>query len=62
MKAYQLAQKIKQRSVRSKFTAFGEDFGFNDILGCAEFLGSIVTAGSIADEFTSRWSENVSAD
>jgi hypothetical protein len=42
--AYQLAQKIKQGSVRSKFTACGEDFGFNDILGCAEFLTANVLA------------------
>lgn len=38
VRAYQLAQKLAQGVVYSGFHASGEDFGFSDILGCAEFL------------------------
>jgi glycosyltransferase involved in cell wall biosynthesis len=36
--AYRLARKLEAGDVRSGFSASGEDFGFDDILGCAEFL------------------------
>jgi len=36
--AYQLAQKLQRGRVGTKFVASGEDFGFSDIVGCAEFL------------------------
>jgi hypothetical protein len=38
LNAYQLAQKLQSRQVRGRFVAHGEDFGFTDIVGCAEFL------------------------
>jgi glycosyltransferase involved in cell wall biosynthesis len=40
--ARQLAQKLERGALRSGFWAAGDDFGFNDILGCAEFLGTQV--------------------
>jgi hypothetical protein len=39
LNAYQLAQKIQRGQVRGRFVAHGDDFGFTDISGCAEFLG-----------------------
>lgn len=41
-KAYQVAQKLEKGTLRSGFWASGDDFGFTDILGCAEFLGARV--------------------
>ena len=43
--AHQLAQKLERGPLRSGFSAFGKDFGFDDILGCAEFLARNVTTG-----------------
>jgi glycosyltransferase involved in cell wall biosynthesis len=37
------AQKIKQGEVKTGLRISGKDFGFHDILGCAEFLASITT-------------------
>jgi hypothetical protein len=48
--AYQLAQKMKQGLLRSRFTAFGDDFGFSDILSCAEFIEHVVTGEQRASE------------
>jgi hypothetical protein len=36
--AYRLARKLEAGTARSGFSASGDDFGFGDILGCAEFL------------------------
>ncbi len=41
---YQLAQKLEQGGARSGFRAYGKDFGFSDILGCAKFLGFSISA------------------
>ena len=35
---YRLARKLEAGTARSGFSASGDDFGFRDILGCAEFL------------------------
>ena len=35
---YRLARKLEAGKARSGFSASGDDFGFRDILGCAEFL------------------------
>jgi glycosyltransferase involved in cell wall biosynthesis len=44
MRSRQLAQKLRQGRFRSSFRAYGEDFGFSDILGCADFLTAHVAA------------------
>jgi glycosyltransferase involved in cell wall biosynthesis len=41
LRAHQLSQELKQVG-HSSFSAWGEDFEFRDILGCAEFVGSQV--------------------
>jgi hypothetical protein len=41
IRAHQLSQELKQVG-QSSFTAFGDDFDFHDILGCAEFVGAQV--------------------
>jgi hypothetical protein len=46
VRAHQLAQKLEKGSLRSGFSASGDDFGFADILGCAEFLGAHVAHSS----------------
>ena len=38
IQAYQLAQKLERGTLDSKFRAFGDDFGFSTVLGCADFL------------------------
>ncbi len=37
------AQKVKQGEVKTGLRISGKDFGFHDILGCAEFLAGITT-------------------
>ena len=38
--AYQLTQKLKRGPMRSGFAAYGEDFGFNDIVGMRQIYRS----------------------
>ncbi len=38
LQASQLARRLERGPVQSGFYAYGEDFGFFDVLGCAEFL------------------------
>ena len=38
LRASQLARRLSRGPVQSGFYAYGEDFGFFDVLGCAEFL------------------------
>lgn len=38
LQASQLARRLQRGPVQSGFYAYGEDFGFFDVLGCAEFL------------------------
>ena len=40
--AFQLSQKLQNGTQHTRFWASGDDFGFRDILGCAEFLGGYV--------------------
>jgi glycosyltransferase involved in cell wall biosynthesis len=40
--AFQLSQKLQNGTQHTRFWASGDDFGFGDILGCAQFLGSYV--------------------
>jgi hypothetical protein len=42
LRAHQLAQKLESGTHRSSFWASGDHFGFDDILGCAQFLGTYV--------------------
>jgi glycosyltransferase involved in cell wall biosynthesis len=42
LRAFQLAQNLENGTQRARFSASGDDFGFNDIVGCAEFLGAHV--------------------
>ena len=42
LRAFQLAQNLENGTQRTRFSASGDDFGFNDIVGCAEFLGAYV--------------------
>ena len=46
VRAHQLAQKLEKGVLRSGFSASGDDFGFADILGCAEFLETHVAHSS----------------
>jgi hypothetical protein len=39
-------RKVKRGQVRSGFTVSGSDFGFNDALGCAEFLSRVTSTTS----------------
>jgi glycosyltransferase involved in cell wall biosynthesis len=50
--AYQLTQKLKGGPMRSGFTAYGEDFGFYDIVECAKFIGRIVRSSFVKDDST----------
>ncbi len=43
LRARQLAQELKKGALSEGFSASGDDFGFTDILGCAEFLDRQVT-------------------
>jgi glycosyltransferase involved in cell wall biosynthesis len=43
IRAHQLSQDLKRVAGQSSFSASGQDFGFRDILGCAEFVGALVT-------------------
>jgi hypothetical protein len=53
IQAYQLAQKLEQGTWNSKFQAFGDDFGFSDVLGCADFLlGGVVETKESAGKNT----------
>ena len=52
MNAYQLAQKLKRGPMRSGFAAYGEDFGFNNIVGCAKFIDRIVRSSLVKDDTT----------
>ena len=52
LNAYQLAQKLKRGPIRSGFTAYGEDFGFNDIVGGAKFINRIVRSSLAKDDST----------
>jgi hypothetical protein len=54
LKASQLARRLEQGAVHSRFYAAGEDFGFSNVLGCAEFL-SRHTSGT--DNMTQRGKE-----
>lgn len=48
--AYQLTHKLKRGPMRMGFTAYGEDFGFNDILECGTFLNSILRSSLVRDD------------
>ena len=48
--AYQLTQKLKRGPMRSGFAAYGEDFGFNDIVECAKFIDRIVRSSLVKDD------------
>jgi glycosyltransferase involved in cell wall biosynthesis len=52
IRASQLAQKLEEGTLDSRFQAFGDDFDFGDILGCAEFLTSkVIRANYKAPEY-----------
>jgi glycosyltransferase involved in cell wall biosynthesis len=57
LQAFQLSHKLQNGTQHTRFWAAGDDFGFNDILGCAEFLGGYVkrmsreSAGAAAQSF-----------
>jgi glycosyltransferase involved in cell wall biosynthesis len=56
LRAYRLAQKLESGTYRSSFWASGDHFGFDDIVGCAEFLGAYVrrmSRGSEREDATS---------
>jgi hypothetical protein len=40
--AYRLGQKLAQGAAHSGFSASGDDFGFTNVLGCAEFLNMLL--------------------
>jgi hypothetical protein len=42
--AWNEVSKIKRGQVKSGFTASGRDFGFNDALGCADFLSRVTSS------------------
>jgi glycosyltransferase involved in cell wall biosynthesis len=42
LKASQLARRLERGVVHSAFHAAGEDFGFSNVLGCAEFLSRYI--------------------
>jgi glycosyltransferase involved in cell wall biosynthesis len=44
VRTYRLAQELAQGIMASGFQASGDDFGFSDILGCAEFLTANLSA------------------
>jgi glycosyltransferase involved in cell wall biosynthesis len=50
LKAYQLSYKLKRGPMRMGLTAYGEDFGFNDILECGTFLKSILRSSLVKDD------------
>jgi hypothetical protein len=58
MNAYQLTRKLKRGPMRDGFVAYGEDFGFNDILECGAFLNSVCRSSLVKDD--SR--QNISAN
>lgn len=60
--AYQLAQKLQRRHVHAKFVAHGEDFGFRDIVGCAEFLmRNVISVRSEVPVDSQGWSDSASS-
>jgi len=50
LEAYQLSYKLKRGPMRTGFTAYGEDFGFNNILECGTFLKSILRLSLVKNE------------
>lgn len=42
LRASQLARRLERGRVQSGFGAYGEDFGFVDVLGCTEFLTRVL--------------------
>ena len=58
LNVYQLAQKLKRGPIRSGFTAYGEDFGFNDIVGGAKFINRIVRSSLAKDDSTREYSRH----
>jgi glycosyltransferase involved in cell wall biosynthesis len=44
LRTYQLSQELAQGTRKSGFCASGDDFGFSDIMGCAEFLAANLPA------------------
>ena len=50
LNAYQLRYKLRRGPMRSGFTAYGEDFGFNDIVGCAKFIDRIIRSNLVRDD------------
>ncbi len=58
--AHQLAQRLEEGMLRSGFWASGDDFGFKDILGCAEFLGAQVARSSSASQGRRQYHEEPS--
>jgi hypothetical protein len=46
---YQVAQKLRRGPMRSGFAAYGDDFGFNDIVECAKFIDRIVRSSLVKD-------------
>jgi glycosyltransferase involved in cell wall biosynthesis len=46
MEQFNEVRKVKRGQVRSGFTVSGSDFGFNDALGCAEFLSRVTSTTS----------------
>jgi hypothetical protein len=43
LKASQLARQLDRGELHSKFSAFGEDFGFFNVLECAKFLSRVLS-------------------
>jgi hypothetical protein len=50
LNACQLRYKLRRGPMRSGFTAYGEDFGFNDIVGCAKFIDRIIRSNLVRDD------------
>jgi glycosyltransferase involved in cell wall biosynthesis len=62
IRASQLAHRLERGAVQSGFCASGEDFGFSDVLGCAEFLSRCTkTNSNAADVTTHKYYDSISA-
>jgi Glycosyl transferase family 2 len=46
VRVHQVAQRLEKGELHSGFSVSGDDFGFSDILGCADFLGTHVAHSS----------------
>ena len=62
LQASQLARRLERGPVQSGFYAYGEDFGFFDVLGCAEFLSRCTkTNSNTAKMTTHQYYDSISA-